>query len=200
MLTPSCSEEASSVVSFLCHPPARSLGGLAPCSSLEGTSVMLWDPCIFLKMTCHKIFSLRKSRFGKEEMLSLSFQHLEQQFILCNLQFYSACLIFFFNLWTYHLSAYYKPVLMCLVSQSCLILWDPIDCSPPGSSVHGILQARILEWVSMLSSRGSFQPRDGTQVSHIAGWFFTVWATSENSKKPNNCQSSKRMSKEATMG
>ena len=49
--------------------------------------------------------------------------------------------------------------------QSCLTLCDPMDCSPPGSSVHGILQARILEWVSLSSSRGSSQPRDQTQVS-----------------------------------
>ena len=49
---------------------------------------------------------------------------------------------------------------LCLVAQSCLTLWDPMDCSPPGSSVHGILQARILEWVAMLSSRGSSSSRD----------------------------------------
>ena len=49
--------------------------------------------------------------------------------------------------------------------------------SPPGSSVHGILQARILEWVAMPFSRGSSQPRDQTQVSSIAGGFFTIWAT-----------------------
>ena len=65
----------------------------------------------------------------------------------------------------------------CLVAQLCLTLCDPMDCSPPGSSVHGILQARILEWVAMPSSRGSSWPRDGTQVSHIAGGFFTYWAT-----------------------
>ena len=46
------------------------------------------------------------------------------------------------------------------VAQSCLTLCDPMDCSPPGSSVHGILQARTLEWVAMPSSRGSSQPRD----------------------------------------
>ena len=49
--------------------------------------------------------------------------------------------------------------LVRLVTQSCLTLCNPVDCSPPGSSVHGILQARILEWVAMPSSRGSFQPR-----------------------------------------
>ena len=65
-----------------------------------------------------------------------------------------------------------------LVSQSCPILCDPMDCSLPGSSVHGVLQARILEGVAMPSSRGSPQLRDQTWVSCIAGWLFTVWTTS----------------------
>ena len=56
--------------------------------------------------------------------------------------------------------------------QSCLTLGNPIACQAPLSM--GILQARILEWVAMPSSRGSSQPRDRTQVSHIAGRFFTV--------------------------
>ena len=69
--------------------------------------------------------------------------------------------------------------LMCMrsVAQSCLTLGDPMDCSTPGSSVHGIYQARILEWVAMPSSRGSSQPRDQTCVSCdscIAGGFFTA--------------------------
>ena len=63
-----------------------------------------------------------------------------------------------------------------LVAQSCRTLCDPMDYSPPGSSVHGILQARILGRVAFPFSRGSFQPRDRTQVSHIAGRFFTIWA------------------------
>ena len=50
--------------------------------------------------------------------------------------------------------------ILCLVTQSCLTLCDSMDCSPPGSSVHGILQARILEWVAMPSSKPSSQPRD----------------------------------------
>ena len=58
--------------------------------------------------------------------------------------------------------------------QSCPIQCDPMDYSLPGSSVHGILQARLLEWVSMSFSRGSSQPRDWTQVSCIAGRFFTA--------------------------
>ena len=61
---------------------------------------------------------------------------------------------------------------MCLlIVQSRPILCDPMDCSPPGSSVHGIFQAGILQWVAMPFSRGSFQPRDRTWVSWIAGRF-----------------------------
>ena len=56
-------------------------------------------------------------------------------------------------------------------------------CSPPGSSVHGIFQARILEWVAIPFSRVSSQPKDQTQVSHTAGRFFTVWATRDNLAK-----------------
>ena len=60
------------------------------------------------------------------------------------------------------------------VAQSCPTLCDPVDCSPPGSSVHGILQARILEWVAISFSRESSQPRDRTQVSRIAGRCFNL--------------------------
>ena len=60
------------------------------------------------------------------------------------------------------------------VAQSCLTLCDPMDCSLPGSSVHGIFQARVLEWVAISFSRGSSGPRDQTRVSRIAGRRFTV--------------------------
>ena len=56
-------------------------------------------------------------------------------------------------------------------------LCDPMNCRLPGSSVHGIFQARVLEWVAISFSRGSFWPRDWTQVSHTAGRCFTIWAT-----------------------
>ena len=59
-----------------------------------------------------------------------------------------------------------------LVTQ--LTLWDPVDCSPPGFSVHGILQARILEWIAILFSRGTSQPRDQILVSCITDRFFTI--------------------------
>ena len=56
---------------------------------------------------------------------------------------------------------------------------DPMDCTPPGFSVHGISHARTLEWVAIPFSRGSSRPRHQTQVSCIAGRFFTAWATRE---------------------
>ena len=65
------------------------------------------------------------------------------------------------------------------VAQPCLILCDPMDCSLPGSSLHGILQARVLEWVAISFSRGSSRPRDWTPVSCIAGRRFNLWATRE---------------------
>ena len=61
-----------------------------------------------------------------------------------------------------------------LLTQSYPTLCDPMDCSPPGSSVQGILQARILEWVAISFSRGSSQPRDWTQVSCIAGRLYRL--------------------------
>ena len=60
------------------------------------------------------------------------------------------------------------------VIQSCPTLCDPVDCSPPGSSVHGVLQARILEWVAISFSKGSSQPTDRTQVFHLAGRRFNL--------------------------
>ena len=68
--------------------------------------------------------------------------------------------------------------------QLCPTLCDPIDCTPPGSSVHGILQARILEWVAMPSSKGASQPRDRAliRISCIADGFFIA----EPLGKPNS--------------
>ena len=77
--------------------------------------------------------------------------------------------------WTPVYSVY---VCECMLSH-VLLFFNPMDCTPPGSSVHGILQARILEWVASPFSRGSSQPRDQNWVSCTAGRFFTIWATRE---------------------
>ena len=68
------------------------------------------------------------------------------------------------------------------VAQSCPTLCEPMDCSLPGSSVHGIFQAIVLEWIAISFSRGSSWPRDRTQVSHIVDRCFTVWAIMQNAR------------------
>ena len=68
--------------------------------------------------------------------------------------------------------------------QSCLTLCDPMGYNPPDSSVHGILEARILEWVASPSSKRSSRPQDWTYLSCITGKFFTHWATWEAPKQP----------------
>ena len=75
------------------------------------------------------------------------------------------------------------PQVVCMHAQTfqlCPTLCNPIDCSPPGSSILGILQARILEWVSLPSSRGSSWPRNWTHISCVAGRLFTHWANWES--------------------
>ena len=77
----------------------------------------------------------------------------------------------------------------------CLTLCNPVDCSLPGSSIHEMLQERILEWVAISFSWGSSQPRGQTQVSRIAGRCFILWATKEAQpeiKLPTSIESSKK--------
>ena len=77
---------------------------------------------------------------------------------------------------------------------SCVRLCDPMGCSLPGSSVHGIFQARTLEWVAISFFRGSSRPRDWTWVSRIVGRRFTIWATREalNWLYPNTKEKTKK--------
>ena len=75
------------------------------------------------------------------------------------------------------------------VTQSCPTLCDPMDCSLPGSSVHGIFQARILEWVAISFSKRSSRLRDWTRVSRIIGRHFTIWATREVKEYRSPCRS-----------
>ena len=74
-------------------------------------------------------------------------------------------------------------LVVVLVSQLCPTLYNTMNCSLPGSSIHGIPQVRILEWAVIPLSRGFSWPKDQTQVSHIAGRFFTVWTTRETDLK-----------------
>ena len=85
------------------------------------------------------------------------------------------------------------------VAQSCLTLSDPMDCSPPGSSIHGIFQSRVLEWVTISFSRGPSWLSYGTRISHISHRRFTIWATTEakwivslGCPKEGNCKKKKK--------
>ena len=94
-------------------------------------------------------------------------------------------------------------VCVCACAHSCPMLCEPKDCSPPGSSVHGISQARVLEWVGIPYCRRSSQPKDGTHVSCISGRF----CTTEPPEKPLYVtlfsikpRESKRMTKKLVIG
>ena len=98
--------------------------------------------------------------------------------VICNVQF-NFFLLFKFLVSCSHTCHVCACMLSCFI---CVWLFVTLDCSLPGSSVHGIFQARILEWVAMSSSRGSSRPRDWTCVSWvsvIASGFFTHWTTWE---------------------
>ena len=79
----------------------------------------------------------------------------------------------------YNMNQWRDSVCCCLVAKSCPTLCDPMDCSPPGLSVHGIFQARILGWVVFSFSRGSSQPRDQNHIPWIGRWFLYLWVTRE---------------------
>ena len=131
-----------------------------PCSQPESSHLKVrvqWTYCI-VKMT---IVSKTVYRFGAIPM-NLEKEKQSQRYPAPWLQ-------------TIHKAT----VIKLLVTQSCPTLCDLMDYSLPGSSVHGIFQARILEWVAIPFSRGSSQPRNRTQVSCTAGRFFTIWATRE---------------------
>ena len=85
-----------------------------------------------------------------------------------------------------------------LVIKSCLTLCDPVDYIPPGSFLHGIFQARILEWVAISSSRGSSLPKDQTQVSWVScsfRWILYHWATGKPKFESLRCRAPKAVSK-----
>ena len=90
-----------------------------------------------------------------------------------------------------HLINHIESEIKVLVAPSCATLCNPMDCSPPRSSVLGILQARILGWVAMPSSRGSSQPRDGTRISYgscVGSQVLYYWRhlmTTDNWELPN---------------
>ena len=106
--------------------------------------------CLTWKKERSFLFSIGTVNLGKKEKASV-----DQFVCLCVHTYMDTFISIIGDLVNYHL--------MC--AQLCPTLCDPMDQGPPGSSVHGILQARILEWVTVLSSRGSSQPRDRNHTS-----------------------------------
>ena len=77
-------------------------------------------------------------------------------------------------------SFYPGCICVCSFAQSCPTHFDPMNCSSPGSSVHGVFQVRILEQVAVSYFRAFSWPRDWTCISYIAGWFCTIWAIKDS--------------------
>ena len=112
----------------------------------------------------------------KQQPLFFFFFQLSNLYILLSSLFIFVCFSLIYIERHDSFSIKDKSLSLLHLYQSCLTLWDPMDCSPPGSSVHGILQARKWKWVAILFSRGFSWPRDWNR---IAGRFFTVWNTRE---------------------
>ena len=88
--------------------------------------------------------------------------------------------------------------------RSCPLLCDPMDCSPPGSSVHGIFQTRILEWVAISFSRQSSQPRDQTHISSLtspalAGFFITQFSQFSSSVVSDSFATPRTVARQASL-
>ena len=157
-------------------------------SWLQSPSVVVLEHKKIKSITFSTVFpSIRHEVMGLDAMMlvfwMLSFKPV---FPLSSLAFIKRCLI------SSSLSAIRVVVLCtCAVIQLCPMLCDPTDCSLPDSTVHGILQARILEWVANTFSRGSSWPRDWTWVSRTTGRLSIIWATREALDIPNWKQSSR---------
>ena len=141
-----------------------------PCDPIDGSPPGFPVPGIFQARTMEWVaISLQVYLFvyTGETLLKGREVYMYSQFIvlICN----SAN-----NFSSYHELLITKSESESEVAQSCPTLCDPVDCSLPGFSIHGILQARILEWVTISFSRGSSRPGDRTWVSHIVGRHFTV--------------------------
>ena len=145
---------------------------------------MPWgSPAVFLTQLMDRVikelpWTTNKAKYGKS---ALSDWALNKFYFLSFWESEAPCNIELFFLGTDLL----LPCMCVLVTQSCLTLHELMGYSPPGSSVHGIFQARIPEWVAIPFSRGSSQPRDRTLFSFIAGGFFTIWATRESLLLPH---------------
>ena len=144
------------------RPPGNALLGLTGYIFIK---TLYWIFCMHIFTYC---ISFLRFQENTEETLGLSFHYLNLRGFICR-KWHLLLRRMSVRSWGAGMVSYF----------SCVWLCDPMDCNLPGSSVHGILQARLLEWVAISFSRGSSQPRDWTCVSCISGRRFTIWATRE---------------------
>ena len=128
----------------------------------HSTSCSTWMLCKQHKLYGIKNYHLFSKYFNFLIPFSGNKIAFQLSFLSVNLNDHSSYfLVHFYHSLNHHVLFILSAVL-CLITQLCPTHWDFMDCNPPGSSVHGILQARILEWVAMPSSRGSAQPKSPT--------------------------------------
>ena len=158
----------------------------------RGAPAIRWALAVFF--TLPNIYSRLKVKGGENIKVRfiVSYQQIEIYSFFCYFKWLSGKHYFIGN--TTHqilnlisvansISIWFMEVILkccccyCLATQQCLTLCRPHRLYHPGSTVHGISQARTLEWVDIPFSRGSSRPKDGTWVSSVAGGFFTIWAT-----------------------
>ena len=144
---------------------------------------MFYYVLIFVCLFFFFVFVFRHCDLNTSPLSDIYFVNIYSYYTVC----FSINHAFFFYRTRLYTSVSISPVqqsesairICALVAQLCPTLCDPMDCNLPYSSVHVILQAKILEWVSFPFSRGFSQPWNQTQVFCIAGGFLTIWATRE---------------------
>ena len=143
-----CCVSAAMLIPLLLCLPCGPVVAPAKCTCGQDVSLQL-----VVAVLCPK--GIHVSPLGKPFLLQFSFPHRLYTFQLHNSE------------WQYSGS---PPLILLSVAKSCLTLCNPVDCSPSGSSVHGISQARILEWVAISCATGSSRSRDQTCISSIGRW------------------------------
>ena len=132
-----------------------------------------------LQFSIKAFFTFLKSFLEKDSLVLFSKKNLFRKDSLCCIYVYLSVTLVISS--QHPITLYsHMFITICSDAQLCPTLCNPTDCSPPGSSVQGLLQARILDWVAISFSRGSSLFRDQTWVSCIASGFFANWATRES--------------------
>ena len=171
-----------------CSPPGSSVHGIFQARVLEWGAIAFsgvegWK-CVNVLLCYYQLLGKQRDKQRQRRILCWTDLYVFFHFFLLELMICSCSIVGFCTKTADLLSCCLYIISLCEMKVkwmwkllSCVC--DPMDCSPPGSSVLGILQARILEWVAIPFYRGSFRSRGWTQVFCVEVKFFTVWATRE---------------------